>query len=75
MGETLKNKFLIVECSRCKRALLISNRGQKTKICPFCNFRLKILNARILSVAESIEEAKKQLGLLRMSKKLSHFND
>ncbi|MEM3506251.1 MAG: DUF1922 domain-containing protein [Candidatus Bathyarchaeia archaeon] len=64
----IKDKFLIVECPRCKRAILIKNYNRKTKICPFCNFRLKILNVKILSIAESLEEAKKQLSLLRMSK-------
>jgi len=65
----MKERFLIIECSRCK-AFLISKQGQKIKTCPFCNFKLKIFNVKILGIADSLKEAKEQLSLLRMEKRL-----
>jgi DNA-directed RNA polymerase subunit RPC12/RpoP len=56
--------FFIVVCSKCG-GLIISKAGQKTKICPYCGFKIYICGARKIASAENAYEASEMLRKLK----------
>jgi DNA-directed RNA polymerase subunit RPC12/RpoP len=56
--------FLIAVCSKCG-GLIISKAEQKTKICPYCGFKIYIYGARKIASAENAYEASEMLRKLK----------
>ncbi len=49
-------EYRIVKCPYCKNILIVKI-NQKTKLCPYCGRRLKVLELRTLAYARSSYEA------------------
>jgi len=65
MGSTL-----VVECSRCG-GLLLTPAAQKTKTCPYCGTRVKVMKAKKLASARTANQASQILRHLKTRKGLS----
>jgi LSD1 subclass zinc finger protein len=48
--------YLIVVCSGCGR-LLVTNRGAKSRSCPYCGVRVKLAKAKLVGSAKTAREA------------------
>jgi DNA-directed RNA polymerase subunit RPC12/RpoP len=66
MGATL-----IVKCTQCG-GLMLSAKGQKTKICPYCGSHVILLKAQKVAAANSALEASEILRKLKSEQKLNH---
>ena len=56
--------FLIAACTRC-RGLIIAKAEQKTKICPYCGFKIHLYEAKKVASAENAQEASEILRKLK----------
>jgi DNA-directed RNA polymerase subunit RPC12/RpoP len=56
--------FLIAMCSKCG-GLIVSKAEQKTKICPYCGFKISINEARKIASAQNAYEASEILRKLK----------
>jgi DNA-directed RNA polymerase subunit RPC12/RpoP len=48
--------FLIVVCSKCG-GLLAAKAGQKTRVCPYCDFKIVLDRSKRVAVADNAREA------------------
>jgi len=66
MGTTL-----IIKCTQCA-GLMLSAKGQKTKICPYCGTHVNLLKAQKIAAASNAFEASEMLRKLKSEQKLNH---
>ena len=66
MGATI-----IVKCTRCG-GLMLSAKGQKTKICPYCGTQVNLLKAQKVATASTAMEASEILRKLKSEQKINH---
>lgn len=66
MGATL-----IVKCTKCG-GLMLSAKGQKTKICPYCGTNVNLLKAQKVAAAGTAMEASEILRKLKSEQKINH---
>ncbi|MEE8323647.1 MAG: DUF1922 domain-containing protein, partial [Candidatus Bathyarchaeia archaeon] len=52
----LREVYIILQCSSCGN-ILIARKGQKTKLCTYCNTRLNLHKVRLLAEALNSREA------------------
>jgi len=69
--------FVIIVCSRCG-GLLIAKTERKTRICPYCGFKIALHKSKPIAVADNAREASKILRILKRKaaekrKSYSHF--
>jgi len=55
---------LIVKCTQCN-GLMLSTKGQKTKICPYCGAHVNLLQAQKIASASNAFEASEILRKLK----------
>ena len=65
MEEHKKKSYLILECTKCKRYLLAIS-SNKTRVCPYCEKRVTVDNAKVIGRLPSAEEARLALQKLKM---------
>jgi DNA-directed RNA polymerase subunit RPC12/RpoP len=65
--------FLIVVCSRCG-GFLLAKTEQKTRTCPYCGFKVGIINAKKAASAETALEASEILRKLKRDAGLKKKN-
>jgi len=51
---------IVFECSQC-RGLLLAQKAQKTRCCPYCGAKINLTRAKRLATAESAFEASEML--------------
>ena len=56
--------FVIVVCSKCG-GLLAAKAGQRTRICPYCGFRIVLYKSKRVAVANNAREASMILKRLK----------
>jgi DNA-directed RNA polymerase subunit RPC12/RpoP len=61
---------LIIACSRCG-GLLLAKADQKTKICPYCGFKVNLRSAKKVASAKNAYDASKILQNLKTQKRFS----
>jgi len=61
---------LIVKCTQCN-GLMLTTKGQKTKICPYCGAHVNLLQAQKIASASNAFEASE---ILRKLKSEQGFN-
>jgi phage FluMu protein Com len=66
MGATI-----IVKCTQCG-GLMLSAKGQKTKICPYCGTHVNLLKAQQVAAASTAMEASEILRKLKSEQKINH---
>jgi acetyl-CoA carboxylase beta subunit len=66
MGATI-----IVKCTQCG-GLMLSAKGQKTKICPYCGTHVNLLKAQKIATASTAMEASEILRKLKSEQKINH---
>jgi acetyl-CoA carboxylase beta subunit len=66
MGATI-----IVKCTQCG-GLMLSAKGQKTKICPYCGTHVNLLKAQKVAAASTAMEASEILRKLKSEQKINH---
>jgi phage FluMu protein Com len=66
MGATI-----IVKCTQCG-GLMLSAKGQKTKICPYCGTQVNLLKAQKVATASTAMEASEILRKLKSEQKINH---
>jgi len=66
MGATI-----IVKCTQCG-GLILSAKGQKTKICPYCGTQVNLLKAQKVAAASTAMEASEILRKLKSEQKINH---
>ena len=66
MGATI-----IVKCTQCG-GLILSAKGQKTKICPYCGTQVNLLKAQKVATASTAMEASEILRKLKSEQKINH---
>jgi acetyl-CoA carboxylase beta subunit len=66
MGATL-----IIKCTQCA-GLMLTAKGQKTKICPYCGTHVNLLKAQKVAAASNAFEASEMLRKLKNEQKLNH---
>lgn len=66
MGATI-----IVKCTQCG-GLMLSAKGQKTKICPYCGTHVNLLKAQKVATASTAMEASEILRKLKSEQKINH---
>ena len=66
MGATI-----IVKCTQCG-GLMLSAKGQKTKICPYCGTQVNLLKAQKVAAASTAMEASEILRKLKSEQKINH---
>jgi phage FluMu protein Com len=66
MGATL-----IIKCTQCG-GLMLSAKGQKTKICPYCGAHVNLLKAQKVAAASTALEASEILRKLKSEQKINH---
>ena len=61
---------LIVKCTQCG-GLMLSAKGQKTKICPYCGSHINLLKAQKVVAANTALEASEILRKLKNEQKIN----
>jgi len=54
----------IVKCTKCAR-LMLTTKGQKTKVCPYCGAHVNLLRAQHVASASNAFEASEMLRKLK----------
>jgi len=57
--------FMIVVCNRCG-GLLAAKAEQKTRICPYCGFKISVQKSKHVAAADNAREASITLKRLKM---------
>jgi len=63
-----KKSYLVVECPNCKR-LLLATSDKRTRTCVYCERRLIVEDARVMSRSEKAEEARLALQELKIQER------
>ena len=63
-----QHQYLVIQCYSCGK-LLLAKRGQKTKLCTYCNTRLNVLRVKILARAPTARAAFKIIIVLKEMKR------
>ena len=69
--ETEMGATLIVKCTKCG-GLMLTAKGQKTKICPYCGTHVNLLRAQKVAAANNAFEASEMLRRLKSEEGLNH---
>lgn len=59
-----QHPYLIIQCYSCGK-LLLAKRGQKTKLCTYCNTRLNLFRVKILARAPTAVAASRIIIALK----------
>jgi rRNA maturation endonuclease Nob1 len=66
-NKTEMKPTFIMKCTNCQ-ALMLTTKGQKTKICPYCGARLDLSRAQKVASAENPIEASRVLRKMKSEK-------
>ncbi|MGA3059855.1 MAG: DUF1922 domain-containing protein [Candidatus Bathyarchaeia archaeon] len=61
----------IVKCTRCA-GLMLTTKGQKTKVCPYCGAQVDLLRAKKVASASNAFEASEMLRKLKSEQGFEH---
>lgn len=63
----MKRTYLVVACPKC-RGLLLALQGRKTRQCPYCGTKMKLMKTEVLWVTSDLEEARSILHSKRQDR-------